>query len=69
MDYNVNAPTTKEFFDKVQNKLHFAIHSKTAAEVIVDRANAEVDNMGLKTWRNAPSGKIVKKMFQSQRII
>lgn len=61
MDYNVNAPTTKEFFAKVQNKLHFAIHGKTAAEVIVDRANAEVDNMGLTTWRNAPDGKIVKK--------
>ena len=61
MDYNVNAPTTKEFFAKVQNKLHFAIHGKTAAEMIVDRANAEKDNMGLTTWRNAPDGKIVKK--------
>lgn len=61
MDYNVNSPTTKEFFAKVQNKLHFAIHGKTAAEVIVDRANAEKDNMGLTTWRNAPDGKIVKK--------
>lgn len=61
MDYNVNAPTTKDFFAKVQNKLHFAIHGKTAAEVIVDRANAEKDNMGLTTWRNAPEGKIVKR--------
>lgn len=61
MDYNVNAPTTKDFFAKVQNKLHFAIHGKTAAEVIVNRANAEVDNMGLTTWRNAPAGKIVKR--------
>lgn len=61
MDYNVNSPTTKEFFAKVQNKLHFAIHGKTAAEVIVDRANAEKDHMGLTTWRNAPDGKIVKK--------
>ena len=61
MDYNVNAPTTKKFFAKVQNKLHFAIHGKTAAEVIVDRANAEKKYMGLTTWRNAPDGKIVKK--------
>ncbi|MGL5675491.1 MAG: virulence RhuM family protein, partial [Cellulosilyticaceae bacterium] len=61
MDYNVNSPTTKDFFAKVQNKLHFAIHGKTAAEVIVDRANAEKDHMGLTTWRNAPDGKIVKK--------
>lgn len=61
MDYNVNAPTTKDFFAKVQNKLHFAIHGKTAAEMIVDRANAEKNNMGLTTWRNAPNGKIVKK--------
>jgi len=61
MDYNVNAPTTKEFFAKIQNKLHFAIHGKTAAEVIVDRAKAEKDNMGLTTWRNAPGGKIVKR--------
>lgn len=61
MDYNVNSPTTKEFFAKVQNKLHFAIYGKTAAEVIVDRANAEKKHMGLTTWRNAPNGKIVKK--------
>lgn len=61
MDYNVNAPTTKEFFSKVQNKLHFGIHGKTAAEVIVDRANAEKKHMGLTSWRNAPDGKIVKR--------
>lgn len=61
MDYNVNAPTTKEFFAKVQNKLHFAIHGKTASEVIIDRANAERKYMGLTTWRNAPDGKIVKR--------
>lgn len=60
MDYNVNAPTTKEFFATVQNKLHFAIHGHTAAEVIVERANAEKEHMGLTTWRNAPDGKIVK---------
>jgi len=60
MDYNVNAPTTKEFFATVQNKLHFAIHGHTAAEIIMKRANAEKEHMGLTTWRNAPDGKIVK---------
>lgn len=60
MDYTVNALTTKTFFKTVQNKLHFAIHGKTAAELIIDRANAEKDNMGLTAWRNAPNGKIVK---------
>lgn len=61
MDYNVNAPTTKEFFAVVQNKLHFAIHGNTAAEVIINRANATKEYMGLTTWKNAPDGKIVKK--------
>ena len=61
MDYNINAPTTKGFFAKVQNKLHFAIHGKTAAEVIVDRADADKEHMGLTTWENAPDGKIVKR--------
>lgn len=60
MDYNVNAPTTKEFFAGVQNKLHFAIHGHTAAEIIVERADAEKEHMGLSTWHNAPTGKIVK---------
>jgi len=60
MDYSADALTTKTFFKTVQNKLHFAIHGKTAAELIVDRANAEKENMGLTTWRNAPKGKIVK---------
>jgi hypothetical protein len=60
MDYNVNAPTTKEFFATVQNKLHFAIHGHTAAEVIVERASAEKEYMGLTTWKNAPKGKILK---------
>ena len=60
MDYNVNAPTTKEFFAAVQNKLHFAIHGHTAAEIIVERADAEKEHMGLSTWRSAPTGKIVK---------
>ncbi|MTK13672.1 MAG: virulence RhuM family protein [Clostridiaceae bacterium] len=60
MDYSADALTTKTFFKIVQNKLHFAIHGKTAAELIMDRANAEKENMGLTTWRNAPKGKIVK---------
>jgi hypothetical protein len=60
MDYNANAPTTKLFFTKVQNKLHYAVHGHTAAELIVKRANAEKENMGLTSWENAPDGKIVK---------
>lgn len=60
MDYSVDASTTKEFFKTVQNKLHFAIHGKTAAELIVDRANSEEKNMGLTTWKSAPNGKIIK---------
>jgi len=60
MDYSLQSTTTKTFFSTVQNKLHFAIHGKTAAELIVNRANAEKDNMGLTTWKNAPDGKIVK---------
>jgi hypothetical protein len=60
MDYSSDALTTKSFFRTVQNKLHFAIHGKTAAELIIDRANAEKENMGLTTWRNAPKGKILK---------
>ncbi|MFT8350184.1 virulence RhuM family protein [Clostridium saccharoperbutylacetonicum] len=60
MDYSADALATKTFFKAVQNKLHFAIHGKTAAELIIDRANAEKDNMGLTTWKNAPKGKILK---------
>lgn len=69
MDYNVNSPTTKEFFATVQNKLHFAIHGHTAAEVIVDRAYAEKEHMGLTTWKNAPNGKIVRATYQLRRTI
>ena len=61
MDYNVNAPTTKEFFAVVQNKLHFAMHGHTAAEIIISRADADKQHMGLTTWKNAPDGKIVKR--------
>ena len=60
IDYNVNAPTTRAFFKKVQNKMHYAVHGHTAAELIVDRANAEREHMGLTTWEKGPQGKIVK---------
>jgi hypothetical protein len=60
VDYNPKSETTIEFFKKVQNKMHFAIHGKTAAEVIVDRANHQKTYMGLTSWGNAPTGKIVK---------
>ena len=60
IDYNKDAPTTRLFFKKVQNKMHYAVHGHTAAELIVERANAEKENMGLTTWENAPDGKIVK---------
>jgi len=60
VDYNRDAPTTREFFAKVQNKLHYAIHGQTAAELIANRANASKPNMGLTTWEKAPYGKILK---------
>ena len=60
IDYNRNAPTTRLFFKKIQNKMHYATHGHTAAELIVERANAEKEHMGLTTWENAPEGKIVK---------
>ena len=60
VDYNRDAPTTRLFFQKVQNKMHYAVHGHTAAELIVERACAEKENMGLTTWENAPDGKIVK---------
>lgn len=60
IDYNVNAPTTRAFFKKVQNKMDYAVHGHTAAELIVDRANAEREHMGLTTWEKGPQGKIVK---------
>ena len=60
IDYNCDAPTTRLFFKKVQNKMHYAVHGHTAAELIVERANAEKEHMGLTTWENAPTGKIVK---------
>ncbi len=60
IDYDVTAQATKRFFSTVQNKLHWAIHGQTAAEVIYHRANAEKENMGLTTWKDAPRGKIQK---------
>lgn len=60
IDYNRDAPTTKLFFKKIQNKMHYATHGHTAAELIVERANAEKEHMGLTTWENAPEGRIVK---------
>jgi hypothetical protein len=60
VDYNKNAPVTKDFFASVQNKLHWAITGKTAAEIIYAEADAQKLFMGLKTWKNAPEGKILK---------
>lgn len=60
IDYDANAPMTKMFYQTVQNKLHWAITGNTAAELISKRANAELPNMGLKTWKAAPAGKILK---------
>lgn len=56
----IRMPTTRRFFQTVQNKMHWAVHRHTAAELIVERANAEKEHMGLSTWEAAPNGKIVK---------
>ena len=60
MDYNRDAPTTRLFFKRIQNKMHYAVHGRTAAELIIERADAKKEHMGLTTWENAPDGKIVK---------
>jgi hypothetical protein len=60
IDYDAQADTTKTFFKTVQNKLHWAVTGKTAAEIIADRADASKPSMGLTTWKNAPKGKILK---------
>ena len=60
VDYNKDDETTKNFFAKVQNKLHFAIHGQTAAELIFNRVNSDKEKMGLTSWDNAPDGKILK---------
>ena len=81
-DYDVTAKSTKRFFATVQNKLHWAIHGHTAAELIMERADAQKQNMGLTTWKDAPMGKIQKfdvsvaknyltedEMYQLSRIV
>jgi hypothetical protein len=60
LDYNPDAETTQSFFAAVQNKLHFAIHGRTAAEIIMERADSAQERMGLASWKNAPHGKILK---------
>ncbi|NQV91997.1 virulence RhuM family protein, partial [Candidatus Woesearchaeota archaeon] len=60
LDYNQDSKSTKDFFKKVQNKLHFAIHKHTAPELIMERADNNKEHMGLTSWKNSPSGKIIK---------
>ncbi len=60
VDYNKDAPTTRDFFSRVQNKLHFAIHGHTAAELVLKRASSTKTHMGLTAWENGPTGKILK---------
>lgn len=60
VDYSLDSQITKDFFATVQNKMHFAVHGNTAAEVVMARADHTKEHMGLTSWRNAPDGKIVK---------
>ena len=60
VDYSLDSQTTRDFFATVQNKMHYAVHRHTAAELIVERADANKEHMGLTTWENAPDGKILK---------
>jgi hypothetical protein len=60
MDYSADAEITQTFFATIQNKLHFAIRRRTAAELIVERADSKKEKMGLTTWKNAPHGKVIK---------
>ena len=60
VDYSLDSQITRDFFATVQNKMHYAVHGNTAAEVIIERADHKKEHMGLTTWRNAPKGKIVK---------
>jgi len=60
IDYDITANATHRFFATVQNKLHWAIHQQTAAEIILNRANHQKENMGLNSWKDAPNGKIQK---------
>ena len=59
-DYDKDSPLTREFYSTVQNKMHYAVHGQTAAEVIVSRADHKKEHMGLTSWKNAPDGKIIK---------
>lgn len=59
LDYNVASPITKDFFKTVQNKMHYAVHGNTAAEIILNRANHKKMHMGLTNWKNSPNGKII----------
>ncbi|MBN1916212.1 virulence RhuM family protein [Candidatus Dojkabacteria bacterium] len=60
VDYDLQSPTTRKFFANVQNKMHYAVHQNTAAELVVKRADHNKDNMGLSIWKKAPKGKILK---------
>ncbi len=60
IDYDKSAKTTKDFFAKVQNKMHYAVHGHTAAELIYERADADKEHMGLTSWKEAPEGKVMK---------
>ena len=60
IDYDKTAPTTKDFYAMVQNKFHYAIAGKTAAEIVYERADRRKENMGLTTWKNSPDGRILK---------
>lgn len=64
IDYNPASDTTKNFYSTVQNKFHYAISGNTAAEIIFNKANSKKENMGLSTWKNAPSGRILKSDAQ-----
>jgi hypothetical protein len=61
MDYDSSSPTSKFFFAKVQNKMHYSVHKHTAAELVVERADANKEHMGLTSWEKCPDGKILKK--------
>ena len=60
IDYDKNAPTTREFYAMIQNRFHYAITGQTAAEIIYTKADHSKDHMGLTTWKNAPDGRVLK---------
>lgn len=67
INYNTDAEITQTFFKTVQNKLHWAITKQTAPQIVASRADSSKPNMGLQTWKNAPSGKILKTHFEKRR--